>query len=410
MTNSDIAIKLDNVSKTFYVPTEKKSTIRSYFLNPFHRPEKRKFEALKNISFEVKKGEFLGIIGRNGSGKSTLLKLIAGIYMPDKGKITVNGKIVPFLELGVGFNPELSGRENIFLNGTILGMKRSYLEKKFDEIVDFAEVRDFIDMPLKNYSSGMQVRLAFAIAIQAEAEIYLLDEILAVGDASFQLKCFDILKRLKKSQKTILYVSHSEESIRRHCTQVVYLDDSQVKHFGDVEIALAKYSGKNIIRRQVDISKLNYSKTSKVKSKVRWGSGEVIIQDVNIKNNLGKKKNIFKYGQDIIIDIVLKKNITKKLKKLNIGVGIYNSKDHYVLGVNTQMDKIKVNPQTNQIHLRLEKIQLLSNIYYINIVIFSENEEQPFDWIGRVKEFKITNSPKYRGAVALKHTWITPNL
>lgn len=406
MTKRSYAIEIKNVSKTFYIPTEKRETVRSYFLTPFRRLRKKKFHALKNISFKVKKGEFLGIIGRNGSGKSTLLKLIAGIYMPDKGKIKVNGKIVPFLELGVGFNPELSGRENVFLNGTILGMSRKYLEKKFDEIVNFAEVREFIDMPLKNYSSGMQVRLAFSIAIQADADIYLLDEVLAVGDASFQLKCFDVLKRLKKLQKTILYVSHSEESIRRHCTQVVYLADSQVKHFGAVEIAYAKYSGKDMARRQVDISKLDSSKISKVKSNVRWGSGEVIVQDVNIKNSLGKKKNIFKYGQDIIIDIVLKRVITKKLKKLNIGVGIYNNKDHYVLGVNTQMDKIKVNPRTNQIHLRLEKIQLLSDIYYVNIVIFSENEEQPFDWMGRVKEFKIINSPRYRGSVSLKHTWI----
>ncbi len=245
--SKDIAIKLENVSKSFYIPTEQKNTIKSYFLNPFHKPKLRKFDALKDISFEVKRGEFLGIIGRNGSGKSTLLKLIAGIYEPDSGKITVNGKIVPFLELGVGFNPELSGRENIFLNGTILGMSRKYLEEKFDEIVNFAEVRDFIDMPLKNYSSGMQVRLAFAITTVTDGDIYLMDEVLAVGDANFQEKCFKVLKNLISAGKTIVFVSHDLESIDKFCDRVILLSEHVIEKIGKPQEAVNTYLNQSVI-------------------------------------------------------------------------------------------------------------------------------------------------------------------
>jgi len=239
--SQDIAIKIENVSKTFYIPTERKETLKSYFLNPFHKPEKRKFDALKDISFEVKKGEFLGIIGRNGSGKSTLLKILAGIYLPDKGKVTVNGKIVPFLELGVGFNPELSGRENVFLNGTILGMSKKYLEKKFDEIVDFAEVREFIDMPLKYYSSGMQVRLAFAITTVTDGDIYLMDEVLAVGDTNFRTKCIEVFNNYRKNNKTIILVTHDMDSIEKFCNKAILLKEGSIVTSGYPKDVILKY-------------------------------------------------------------------------------------------------------------------------------------------------------------------------
>ncbi|HEC64581.1 MAG TPA: ABC transporter ATP-binding protein, partial [bacterium] len=227
------AIKVSNVSKSFGVPHEKRETVKSYFVNPFRRTHKDKFDALKNINFEIKKGEFVGIVGRNGSGKSTLLKLLAGIYVPNEGGVNVQGRVVPFLELGVGFSQELSGRENIFLNGTILGMKKKFLEQKYNEIVAFAELEDFMDLPLKNYSSGMQVRLAFSIAMQADADVYLLDEILAVGDAAFQQKSLEEFKRLKKEGKTIIFVSHSPETITKYSDRVLYLKEGEVADIGD---------------------------------------------------------------------------------------------------------------------------------------------------------------------------------
>ena len=224
--NNDIAISLKKVKKTFWIPHEQINTFKSLFLMPFKLKKMKwnAYEALKEISLDIKKGEIIGIIGRNGSGKSTLLKMIAGIYSIDEGKITVDGRIVPFLELGVGFHPELSARENIYLNGAILGMKRTEIDKRFDEIVDFAEVRNFLDTPIKNFSSGMLVRLAFSIAIRAEGDIFILDEVLAVGDAKFQEKSKLEMYKLRDKGKTVIFVSHSMAAIKDFCTRVVCID------------------------------------------------------------------------------------------------------------------------------------------------------------------------------------------
>lgn len=228
------AIQVTNLSKTFYIAYDKKFSLKSLAANFFKQGKIKPFEILQNINFEIDKGDFVGIIGRNGSGKSTLLKLIAGIYWPNRGsKIKIQGRMVPFLELGVGFNPELTGRENIYLNGTILGMTRQYLKYKFDDIVEFAELKDFIEMPVKNYSSGMMVRLAFSIAIQADADIYILDEILGVGDAAFQKKSIGVIKKFIEEGKTILYVSHSMDSIKEYCNKILWIKNGHLEYFGN---------------------------------------------------------------------------------------------------------------------------------------------------------------------------------
>ena len=218
MSDDQTAIRIDNVSKSFKLPDERVDSVKSLFVNPLRSKKGLQTEtqhALKNISFEVKKGEFFGIVGRNGSGKSTLLKIIAGIYQPTKGKVTLKGRLVPFIELGVGFNPELTGRENVYLNGALMGFSTKEVGKKYDQIVEFAELERFMDQKLKNYSSGMQVRLAFSVAtILAESDILLIDEVLAVGDADFQRKCFEYFKRVKKLKKTVVFVSHDMNAIR----------------------------------------------------------------------------------------------------------------------------------------------------------------------------------------------------
>jgi ABC-2 type transport system ATP-binding protein len=231
--SDETAIKVEHVSKTFKLPLEKASSIKSAAINFYKK--KRKFEqqeALKDISFEVKKGEFFGIVGRNGSGKSTLLKLLAGIYIPTQGSITVNGKLIPFIELGVGFSPELSGRENVYLNGALLGFSRKEMDKMYHDIVDFAEIERFMDQKLKNYSSGMQVRLAFSIAIRAKGDILLLDEVLAVGDAAFQQKCFNYFEELKQQKRTVVFVTHDMGAVRRFCSRAVYINDGLLIHDG----------------------------------------------------------------------------------------------------------------------------------------------------------------------------------
>lgn len=225
-------IKLENVSKTFKIPHEKRTTLRESFVQFFRPLKYEKFWALKNVSFEVNEGEWMGIVGPNGSGKSTLLKILAGVYLPDSGKIEIKGRLVPFLELGVGFNMELSARDNIFLNGIILGMTKKEVERKFKQIVQFAGIERFLDTKLKNFSSGMQVRLAFSIAKEVEGDVYLLDEVLAVGDADFQKKCQEEFKKLKEKRKTVLIVSHELPSIDRWCDRAVWLENGQLKMIG----------------------------------------------------------------------------------------------------------------------------------------------------------------------------------
>jgi len=236
-------IQVKNLSKSFVIPHQRHDSLVEYLSHPkrIFKPSGEKFTVLKDIDLDVYPGDFLGIMGRNGSGKSTLLKILAGIYSPTSGSVKVKGKMVPFLELGVGFNSELSGRENVFLNGIILGLSRSFLQKKYDEIVKFAELEKFMDMPLKNYSSGMQVRLAFSIAIMADADIYILDEVLAVGDIEFQKKCFNIFREYKKKKKTIILVTHSSASVKDFCNRAAFLKDGKLHFYNSIDDVIKAY-------------------------------------------------------------------------------------------------------------------------------------------------------------------------
>lgn len=250
--SDDIAIKVEDVSKTFILPHEKHTSLKSAFVNFYKRGKGyEKQQALKNISFEIKKGEFFGIVGRNGSGKSTLLKLLAGIYAPDKGNITINGKLTPFIELGVGFNPELSGRENVFLNGALLGFNRKEMEAMYDAIVAFAELERFMDQKLKNYSSGMQVRLAFSIAIRANTDILVLDEVLAVGDEAFQRKCSKYFEEIKNNKKTVVLVTHDMGAVRQFCDRAILIKDGDLMIEGSPENIANEYTLENLDTQEV---------------------------------------------------------------------------------------------------------------------------------------------------------------
>ena len=226
------AIEIDSVEKTFKIPHERHDTLKERFLHPRRRVTYESNYALQNISLSIDYGEFFGIIGPNGSGKSTLLKIIAGIYPPDSGRVTVDGLMSPFIELGVGFNPELNARDNVLVNGTLLGLSRRELEVKFDEIMAFAELEKFVDQKLKNFSSGMVVRLAYSVAIQVPFDILLLDEVLAVGDQSFQEKCFSTLDEIRSAGKTVVFVSHDLGSVRRLCDRVAFVHGGILQALG----------------------------------------------------------------------------------------------------------------------------------------------------------------------------------
>lgn len=247
---NNVAVKVSNVSKTFHLPTDNSTSLKRTIVNYFkgikgYRDQK----VLRGISFEVNQGDFFGIVGRNGSGKSTLLKIISQIYFPERGTVEVNGKLVSFIELGVGFNPELTGKENVYLNGAMLGFPEKEIDEMYGDIVAFAELEDFMHQKLKNYSSGMQVRLAFAVAIQAKSDILVLDEVLAVGDEAFQRKCNDYFLNAKRDKKTIILVTHDMDSVRKYCNRAILIDKGEIKVIGSPDEVANQYSLDNVTQK-----------------------------------------------------------------------------------------------------------------------------------------------------------------
>lgn len=247
MENNDkkIAISVKDIHKEFILPQNKNTTLKQAVVNIVKKNNKTIYKVLDGISFDVYDGDFVGIIGRNGSGKSTLLKLMASIYEPTAGNIYVNGGLTPFIELGVGFNAELSGRDNVYLNGALLGFSRKQMDGMYDEIVEFAGLEPFMEQKLKNYSSGMQVRLAFSIAVKADNDILLFDEVLAVGDANFQEKCIKQFEKLKSQGRTIVLVTHSMDMVAKFCNRAILIDSGKVTFIGGPQQAIEKYNELN---------------------------------------------------------------------------------------------------------------------------------------------------------------------
>jgi ABC-2 type transport system ATP-binding protein len=242
------AVRIDAVHKRFRLPHQRYSTLKERVLHPFASRTYEELHAVNNVSVDIAPGEFFGIVGRNGSGKSTLLKCLAGIYVPDEGTIDIEGRLSPFIELGVGFNPELSARDNVLINGIMLGLTRKQARERFDEIIAFAELEEFIDLKLKNYSSGMNVRLGFAVATQVDADILLVDEVLAVGDVAFQQKCYEQFQALKDRGKTIVFVTHDMAAVERFCDRAMLLERGEVVHIGAPRDVAREYNQLNFGR------------------------------------------------------------------------------------------------------------------------------------------------------------------
>lgn len=359
----EIAIRVDNVSKDFRLPVEKSSSLKSHVVRLFRSGGYKKQKALQDISVEIKKGEFFGIVGRNGSGKSTLLKIIAGIYQPTRGKVSVAGKLVPFIELGVGFNPELTGRENIFLNGALLGFSRKEVDDMYDEIVEFAELEKFMDQKLKNYSSGMQVRLAFSMAVRAKADILLIDEVLAVGDADFQRKCFEYFKGLKQQHTTVVFVSHNMDAVREFCDRAILIEDNELKDIGKPEVIASKYHkvfSDSLTRKNSE------QKASSISGEERWGDNKATITRVKVKESPD--------GKDLLISIYVTAN--EDIEKPIVGFSIKNVLLTQLIGNNTlrvghKMEKMKAG-QSMKIEWKLANV-FNEGRYYIDATIAHDN-------------------------------------
>lgn len=384
-SEKQLAVTVQNLHKTFKLPHEQASGVKQVLISFANR--KKGYEqqsVLRDVSFEIKQGEFFGIVGRNGSGKSTLLKLLAGIYTPDEGLVQVNGSLTPFIELGVGFNPELTGRENVFLNGALLGFGRKEMEAMYDEIVEFAELERFMDQKLKNYSSGMQVRLAFSIAIRANSDILLLDEVLAVGDEAFQKKSIAVFEKYKARKQTIILVTHDMSVVERFCTRALMIDKGEVVKIGNPTEVAKLYSGANESRY------LSARQIEEEKKQKRIENG------ITIHSN--NKQKAFESGDTFHIEIEWRNTDIK-----NVGIALLTQAGQFVYGVNTIDDKVTVRGNMVQYDLKLD---IGRGEYNLTLGFFGDTPEDEIEYITEIESFTVKSSDKSWGGVAhLSHKW-----
>lgn len=357
---ADVVIRVEDVSKSFKLPHEKQSSIKGLFINLFKG--KRSFEkqqVLKNISFEIEEGDFFGIVGRNGSGKSTLLKLLAGIYAPDKGQIHIRGKLTPFIELGVGFNPELTGRENVFLNGALLGFSRSEVRQMYDEIVEFAELKKFMDQKLKNYSSGMQVRLAFSIAIKAQSDVLLLDEVLAVGDAAFQQKCFTYFRQLKAMGKTVIFVSHDMNTVNEYCNKALLLESGRIKIIGETDDITNQYLLDNSKKQKETIMSTDGER-----------AGEFVSSDAKVSLKITDKIKI--YNRTNIIRFSIKYHLLTD-RRVVIGFSIRRDGSS-IAEMNSLSTAIPSITGDHKVYFSASLNNFLPGVYTVNVALLTNSK------------------------------------
>lgn len=384
-------IVAEGVSKVFRVPHERRTSIRQAVLSGFGRSGYEEFRALQDVSFEVEAGEFYGIIGRNGSGKSTMLKILAGIYQPTSGQVRVNGQLSPFIELGVGFNPELTARDNVYLNGAILGLSRQEVAAAFDEIIGFAELEQFVDQKLKNYSSGMLVRLAFSVAIRAHAEILLIDEVLAVGDYAFQQKCFDVFRRLRADGRTIVFVSHDLGSVKEFCNRVLLLDRG---------LPVAVDTPLGAIRRYY---RLNEAASERQSAGTPGGAPQVAR--VEMIDASGAVTHVVRRGEDV--RVVLDLGGFSQLGGVNVGVAIYRNDGLYCFGTNTFDTPIGAGEAGRLVELELPGFALQRGAYRLVVGVFGRDPSIIHDMLERAYEFQVVQHDNFEGIVHLPHRWST---
>jgi ABC-type polysaccharide/polyol phosphate transport system ATPase subunit len=284
------AVVVDGVAKRFSVPHERRHTFKERVLHPFTQTKVEHLDALRGVSFSVEQGEFFGVVGRNGSGKSTLLKCLAGIYRLDAGEIRVRGRMSTFIELGVGFNPDMAARDNVIMNGVMLGLTPAEARDRYDRVIEFAELEEFVDLKIKNYSSGMQVRLAFSVMIQVDADVLLVDEILAVGDAGFQQKCFDVFFRMREEGKTVIFVTHDMPAVERFCHRALLLERGVIESIGEP---------KEIADRYLELNFESAASAEEGPAGQRGGDGAARVIDAWMEDEHGARQSSFSQGQAV---------------------------------------------------------------------------------------------------------------
>lgn len=414
------AISIEGVSKKFVLRADRASSIKEAFLRR-NKTESKDFWALKDVSFDIPKGSFYGIIGHNGSGKSTLLRLTAGIHKPTTGTITTNGKISALLELGSGFHPDLTGRENVFLNGAMLGLPRKQMERAIDEITEFSGIGDFIDAPVKVYSSGMHVRLGFAIAVHVEPEILLVDEVLAVGDEAFQRKCFDHIYALRRRGTTIVLVSHDAGTMESLCDEVAWLDHGELQAVGEAPPTIEMYLGRvneqenRRLVAEAEAKELEaLSETITVEDAERRGSGEIRITSVDLLNSDGSKRHSALSGDPLIIR--LNYEAASQIMHPVFGLGIYHENGTHLSGPNNRLAGVEqpVIPKgKGHVDVSVDRMPLLDGKYFITTGIYSADLLHCFDSWDRSNRLIVQpgSSDERYGMVEFGARWseATPN-
>ena len=418
----DIVINVKNVEKSFKIYSDKGHTLKERLLFFKQRNSYTRHEVLKGVTLEIEKGEVVGLVGHNGCGKSTLLKLMTKIIYPDKGKIEINGKISSLLELGAGFHPDMTGRENIYTNASIFGLTKKEIDARLDDIIEFSELEEFIDSPVRTYSSGMYMRLAFSVAINVDADILLIDEILAVGDARFQAKCFNKMLELKKSGITIVIVSHDLGSIERLCNRAIWIENGKIRDKGIPHDIVAEYlddimnKDKNEKIKIKPKDKANEQEKNKEKSeekniekkedkkdKNRTGNKDVEIVDIKLLNEKNEVSDTYNSDEKLKIQVKYKRN-NNKLKDSVFGFGIFRNDGLNCYGTNTFIDnfgKIKIQDE-GIVEIEIEKIQLLEGEYDIDLA-FVDEYGTPFDYIRKATKIITYSTVKDVGVYRINH-------
>jgi ABC-type polysaccharide/polyol phosphate transport system ATPase subunit len=379
-------IQVRNLGKKFMLRTRGEATLKSTALDwvTGRRAARRDFWAVKEVSFSVEGGETLGIVGANGAGKSTLLALLAGTKQPTTGTVETRGKISSLLELGAGFHPELTGRENVYLAGAIMGLSRARMAERFESIVEFAELNEFIDQPVKHYSSGMYVRLGFAVAVEVDPDILLLDEVLAVGDVSFQRKCLERIGQFRNEGKTMLIISHDLETIKKVSHRILYLEKGGVQGLGEPEAIVDAYDSRSLSLQAAGLRR-------------EWGSGEVVIGRVEIRDVNGSPCEAFRFGDELTADIGFeaKEHITSPV----FGFSIADSEGRLLYGNNTQLENFEIPfvEGSGSLRLRIGELRMAQGNYLVSFSVHSADHKTNYHRLDHHSPITVTADTAFEG-------------
>lgn len=402
MAGGQAVVKVENLCKTFQIPHERRTTLFENLAGFFRPNSYEAITVLQNVNFEVEKGECIGIIGDNGSGKSTLLKIIANILRPTSGTVKVCGKLTPFLELGVGFQPDLTVRENIGVYATVMGLPRKVISERIEDVIGFAGLDRFRDTKLKNLSSGMQVRLAFSTAIQTDPDVLLVDEVLAVGDMEFQQKCFNVFNRYRKEGVTILLVSHDLSAIRRFCDRTLLLGGGEQRAFGGTSEILDRYVyGVKQESAEADAG----VGSQEPANSTRWGNKKVGITDVKLLDKFGGESTFFTSLDPMTIRIYY--SAPAIIRDPIFGIAFYSDQGQYLFGTNTYTKNIVIDHVLGEgyIDLIIEKITMLSGRFLVTAAVVSR-EGQTYDWIDKQYSFEVVPKGKDEGIFEVPCKWV----